>query len=286
MGGTGRAISRLTTAAPRPTFVCLGSPATLQSALRLTRVTAPLPPALPIAHLTVARWLRTILANGELRPQHCTVFGKDLLYFSYGGLFYRPKRLNTQHPGEWPVGMVFAPGALHAMRTLYPFDTGAMADNQYFKEWKRKLAPFRTRFRVSTRSGLATVPRLVKVLYDNNRRYIEGRVSPSARRQAAPIPLLASFLGADMTPHADHRQRSFEFIADTVFPLGEHLEWIGVPNRAVDKVAQAVYQWTAPRIPEIYPYSPTRNFNPAEIAAQLEAIARAKAIERYVDFKP
>ena len=253
--------------------------------MRKERVSAPLPVPLPVAHVTVARWLDAILGVGELQPQHCDVFGKSLLYFSYGGVFYRPTRLNTQHAVDWPIGMVFSPGVLEAVTSVYPFDTGAMARNAYFEKWRKRLAPFRTRFRIKTTNALATAPRLVKLLYATNRRYVTGNVARSASRRMTPIPLLASFLGADMTPHVDHRQRTIECIAESAVAFAEHLEWVGVPDRALERVAQGVYRWTHPRMPVLYPYRPTRNFNPADIAAEMHAAARAAFVQRFLDLE-
>jgi len=91
-----------------------------------------LPPALPLAHLTIARWLSAILKLGAIAPRPCKVLGKDLLYLSYGGLFYRPDNIRTQQATELPVGLVFSPVALAGITSLFPFDSGAMAGHKDF----------------------------------------------------------------------------------------------------------------------------------------------------------
>jgi hypothetical protein len=275
---------RLTTECRHSTFEPLPALDTLQAAMHRERIGAPLPVPLPVAHVTAARWFEAILGIGKLTPQHCDVFSKNLLYFSYGAMFYRPTRANTQHAVDWPIGLVFSPELLTVMTTLYPFDTGAMAKNSHFDHWRRRLAPFKTRFRIKTSKAQNVAPRLVKLLYTTNRRYVVGTVAPNGHRRA-PIPLLTSYLKDDMTPHVDHRQRTIECITDAAVALGQHLEWVGVPMRAVDRISRELYQWTKPRMPLVYPYLPTRNYNPAEITREMHARSQADLVKRFLDLE-
>jgi len=263
---------------------------TLQEAFESEReAIGQLPPALPLAHLTFARWLGDILKIGRLQPQPCKVFDKDLLYFSYGGLFYRPKRIQTQNAVELPIALVFSPELLEVITSLFPFDTGAMANNPGFTEWKSKLAPFETRFRLSpTRGARDVATALVYLLYADNPRYLNGEVaSIAAKGRTPPLPLLAEFLDDNLAPESDHRQRSIECLSDVAVALGRSLEWIGFPETlGTAQVMNSIYQWTQPHLPDFRAYPYHRNFNPAEIGAQLETWAHEAVIRKYAELRP
>ncbi|HEX6098458.1 MAG TPA: hypothetical protein VF432_19230 [Thermoanaerobaculia bacterium] len=259
----------------------------LQLAVEHERATLDrLPPPLPLAHLTVARWLTNILRIGEIQPRPCAVLRRDLLYLSYGGLFYRPTRISTQQVTELPIGLVFSPEALRLISSVFPFDTGAMATHASFAAWKDKFSPFETRFRLTTSDALRDTPSLVRLLYSDNSRYLRGEVTADAVRRAEPLPLLASFLGADLSPESDHRQRTIECVSEVALKLGQHLLWIGFPDLDTARVLRELYRWTQPNVPEFRAYSYHRNFNPAEIGAQLEAWANDAVIRRYAEMQP
>src|SRR5260370_39913928 len=71
------------------TFKSAGMKTELELALAKESTPRELPMGLPLAHLTARRWLQSILKVGQLEPRPCTVLAKKLLYFSYGGVFYR-----------------------------------------------------------------------------------------------------------------------------------------------------------------------------------------------------
>ncbi len=259
---------------------------TLQSAIEQERAAiGQLPPQLPIAHLTASRWFSEILDVGELRPRPCSVFGRNLLYLSYGGLFYRPKRVSTQRATELPIGLVFSPVVLEAITSLFPFDTGAMANGGRFNTWKEKLAPFETRFCLSTSDGLRDAATLVKLLYADNLLYLRGEVAVEAAGRPDPFPLLAEFLAEDMTPSSDHRQRSIECLTEMPVALGRHLLWIGFPDAHTDEILRGVHRWSQPVVPDFRAYPCHLNFNPADIGAQLEAWAYDDVIRRYAELR-
>src|ERR1017187_9469822 len=110
-------------------------PSELELALGSVTPGDPLPLELPIAHLTAARWLRGILGAGHIAPRLCKVFKQNLLYFSYGGVFYRTSKFQSENAAELPVGMVFTPQVLDKCIKLFPFDSGAMARKLYGDCW-------------------------------------------------------------------------------------------------------------------------------------------------------
>lgn len=255
---------------------------TLRTALKNESPLGKLPPPLPICHVSAARYLFTILDAGALQPRPCKVFLRDLLYMSYGGLFYRPHKIQTQRIAELPVGLVFSPATLASVTSVIPFDSGAMANNSHFGPWRARMHPFHDRFQLHTRKASDDAGSLIKLLYGTNKQYRRGRVTRQVAKCSDPLPLLASFLRADLTPGVDHRQRSIECLMEQQLPLDQQLLWIGFPARRTDRVLGALYDQTRPHMPQFRTYDYTRNFNPAEMAATLEAWADEDVIQRFL----
>src|SRR5271157_1578136 len=140
-------------------------PTELEVALAHELTPERLPLELPVAHLTAARWLKSILQVGSLEPRPCKVFSKRLLYFSYGGVFYRASKLQTERASELPVALVFSPEVLDEVSRLFPFDSGAMAANRFGPDWFRRLGPFDLRFGVNTVDARLDAKKLVYHLF-------------------------------------------------------------------------------------------------------------------------
>jgi hypothetical protein len=257
----------------------------LEVALARESAPAELPIGLPLAHLTARRWLQSILNAGQLEPRPCKVLSKTVLYFSYGGVFYRTSTLQTECTSELPVGLVFSPNMMNAISKLFPFDSGAAADNRFGPDWSRRLAPFASRFSVSTTDALRDARRLVYHLFESNPRYLGGRPSPSGKLKQDPFPLLHEFLSCDLSSlNVDHRQRTIEAISEVAIELGRHLLWIGIPQFRTSSVLKELHRWTAPNVLPFYTYDYTKNFNPSEMAARLEENAQECIIKRYASF--
>ena len=62
---------------------------TLNEAVRIESQGQTLPAALPAVHLTIARWFEGIVKDCVLVPRMCKVFQEEVLYFFYGGVFFR-----------------------------------------------------------------------------------------------------------------------------------------------------------------------------------------------------
>src|SRR4051812_38517368 len=93
--------------------------------------------ALPTTHLTRAEWFEVIVQKGQLDPRDDRYFNEKLLYFFYGGIFYRPPSRQTPDPLHFPVAFVFDPSVLTSFARYYPFDTGAMFKG-FFGDWSTK----------------------------------------------------------------------------------------------------------------------------------------------------
>jgi hypothetical protein len=261
-------------------------PSELELSLRAVGTAADLPAELPVAHLTTARWLTSILEAGELVPRSCRVFHRDLVYFSYGGVFYRTSKMQSENAAELPVAMVFSPEVLDVCTRLFPFDSGAMADKLFGEAWYTAMEPFEDRFSI-TGGDLSMAARLLVLnLYHTNQKYIGGRPVRSAPAGAPALQLLHGFLSTNQSNNlsvfggVDHRQRSIEALTTASVSLAKHLVWIGMPHSRYAKTMKAIKRHTR-RVPQAYAYHPSRNFSPDTWAADLERQAYEDIVERY-----
>jgi len=262
---------------------------TLLAALRAEKLDSSLPPALPLAHLTAARFFAPLLVDGALKPRQCKVFHRDLLYFSYGGVFYRPRQIQTQNAVELPVAFVFSPRVLESVTRLFPFDSGAMGSGAFGDEWTARMAPFHERFGVDTSDAIETAGKIIYHLYGSNESYLRGQVLKAAKTKSEPIPLLSEFLSENLSGSGiDHRQRSVECVTETIVELGRHLIWVGFPvysRRKTTEILKQIYHWTRPDVPQIWQYPYPKNFNPAGLGAALETKAHESVIARFAAVK-
>ncbi len=263
-------------------------PSELEIALGAALPATSLPQELPLAHLTAARYLRGILDAKYLLPRHCKVFGQKLLYFSYGGVFYRAPKEQSENVTELPVAMVFTPEVMDACCRLFPFDSGAMARKLYGGKWYTAMEPFEKRFSICT-GKLSTAARLlVHHLYRTNSRYVGGRPARGNPSWPATLSLLHTFLDQDLSGTCtvpcgiDHRQRSIELLSDAPVSIANELIWIGLPHHRLARTMKAIRELTR-TVPQIYPYRFSRNFNPDEIAGELQRAARDQVVERYLE---
>jgi len=263
-------------------------PSELEIALGSAVSGIPLPQELPLAHLTAARYLRDILGAGELRPRLCKVFKSKLLYFSYGGVFYRTSKIQTQNVAELPVAMVFTPEVMDACFKLFPFDSGAMAQKLYGDKWYADMQPFEERF--SIRNGnLSTAARLlVQNHYRTNSNYVEGRPAGSVASWPPTLTLLHAFLSQDLSgiptvPFGiDHRQRSIELLSAAPVSIAKELIWIGFPEFRSATIMKAIRKLTR-TLPQTFIYGYSKNFNPDEYARVLQQAAQEDVVDRYLE---
>ena len=229
---------------------------------------------MPVAHTTTVRQLGNILTAGELTPADCSVFGRAILYLYYGSAFYRSRQGTTRDATWLPVAFLFSSAVTRSARRYYPFDTGALAANQ-FGPWTRTLTPFRLRFRVPNNRRRVAINTLVHHLYGSNRAYLLGRVRRRLLSRHDPLPLLFDFLRSDLSPYqADARQCAIECQFERPVRLDTSLLWVGLPQHSMIH-AHAVTTLTAPARPEFFPYHSHAIFHPREICARLQAEAES-----------
>jgi hypothetical protein len=255
--------------------------ATLAAALNSFKAPGNVSLPLPLVHMSVARWFPAIMTERVLRPRHCSVFNEDLLYFFYGGAFYRKGLQPTRNATELPVAFVFHPSILSSVCRLFPFDTGALAMG-HFGDWGTRFRGFRKQFELLMNGQLGPAKLLVQCLYGSNRSYLRGLPSAEIRNGPAPLPELYGFLSADLTANGiDSRQCAIECQCVGHIPLDRSLIWIACPESMTDLLAE--YCKSTDHVPKYFLYPSHRIFRPVEIAAQIALRAQEDVIDLFVD---
>src|SRR6266705_1300157 len=113
-----------------------GPPAPTRKAYgRLNRFIArqvPVDGLLPLVHITRAYAFDYIVDGDTLEPSACEVFKEKILYLFYGRPAYRAKEGNNARlEFEWPIVFVFNPEKISEIKRIFPFDTGAFAQQLY-----------------------------------------------------------------------------------------------------------------------------------------------------------
>ncbi len=240
-----------------------------------------LPLALPISHVSIARWFKSIAKDGHLEPRLCQVFGEELLYLFYGGVFYRPKNKPTQNVEELPIAFLFSPTLLERIIRFYPFDTGGMASGR-FGTWSTSLGPLMKDYKVNGNHH-HTIPRkMIYHIFNSNESYLHGEPDPNCKSKPYPLPELFDFYSDDLTSFdIDHRQCIIECQTNEQIPLKNELLWIGFPESMTDAFIN-ICKWMEPVIPQFFAYESHRITIPSEMTAKLEEIAKQEVINRYI----
>ncbi|AFZ60231.1 hypothetical protein H6G54_08350 [Anabaena cylindrica FACHB-243] len=256
----------------------------LQDAIKNLEDNDQLPLALPIAHLTSANWLNQIAEEKmTLKPQYCKVFEKDLLYFSYGGIFHRP---SPGKPRELPIAFMFSPELLQHINYYYPYDTGAAASRKYGENWSSELINFP---KYCLKGDFNTPRKLVRYIYGNNHQYLEGNIQQITNSLPSPLQTIRDFLSLDLTSEGiDHRQCSIECQTETVVPLTQYLLWVGWPQERLNEFKKlwrnSITEDRPIQLPKIQTYNFHSRFDPKGIAAILEDRAKEAIVEDYCQF--
>lgn len=254
--------------------------ANLQSVFKCLANPLNLPHTLPIAHLTVAKWFKTTVDGRELKPRECRVFHKDLLYFSYGGIFHRLDNKPKDDPIGAPIAFVFSPALLNKISWYYPYDTGA-ADKDKYGLWSQKLRDFE-RFKLEGDGGYTVPCKLVYHIYGSNQNYMGQYVLSSYEKNLEPLSELFEFFNTNLTSiEVDHRKCVIECQLESPVSLLEDLLWVGFPESYTGVFAD-LWNLTKKYAPKGYPYPCERVFTPDHWAHSLHQEAMRQVIRDYI----
>lgn len=223
---------------------------------------------LAVVHVTIGRHLASIANFGAIRPTFCSVFDRDLIYFSYGAPYFRPANRQTQDALEFPIVFVFEPKALSQFWRFYPFDTGGLVRGIFGDRWQKELSDFDELF-------IDRQPeRLVACFYETNPGYLKGTVS-SAAPAKEPLKSLHNFLREDLSHlGSDQRQRTIECIAQKPISVFNGLRWVAYPTSFSTEIAK-LWGLCSEKF-EGFPYEEDVNENPSALVTLIKQEMRSR----------
>jgi hypothetical protein len=244
---------------------------------------------LPIAHLTTVSSFENIINNGgALQPSRCRVFDRELLYFSYGGVFHRHRQEPTQETDVLPVALLFRHTVLDRMDCFFPYDTGA-AYHQRYAYWSQKLSQF-DRYQIPNNETYQLLSKLIHYTYGGNQNYTRGRAI-LGENEPEPLITLLQFLNDDLTPYGvDHRKNSIECQTSSLIDLGEVFDdilWIGFPDeeRCIRQFARLCRSIESECLPAYDTYGTHTVETPSALARVLQEVAYQRIIRPiYLNF--
>lgn len=202
---------------------------------KLVAQAVPARPQLPLVHSTDAYLFDDVLTSGQIDPQACNVFvGEALIYTFYGRPSFRPNlaELATTMDHYLPVCLIFKQSFSEEIRRVFPFDTGAFANDFYRSYLHKKMAlgDF------SLEADLETPSRVVSTFFGTARSYLQARPDASIELDASQFEAksYAALIDAKDSNSMDSRGSGIEVqIADPI-AIADWIEAAVVPSTFVD----------------------------------------------------
>jgi hypothetical protein len=176
----------------------------------------PLPPVLPLVHMTDAYQALKIFTSGEILANKCVHFSKllstdELLsYFFYGRASYRSKNRPTIASGaEYPVAIVLRiDPSYQNPRRVFPFDTGAHFHEMY-EDFLHKKMPIMD---FNLGSSLEIAQKAVFQFFGSNLDYIQERPKKDLKLDPADFDVLSfhNLITGTAKSEVDSRRSSIE----------------------------------------------------------------------------
>lgn len=134
---------------------------------------------LPLYHTCSFLQARDYIRQKQLFPRHCKVFLEDLIYLFLGRAEYRDYNSPDQKCYR-PIGFVIDPKKIPQIKRIYPFDTGAVAENKYGEIFEAtELDEVKNRYCLGNHLKLAYS--LIKILYGTPLNYINQKALDDAQ---------------------------------------------------------------------------------------------------------
>lgn len=225
-------------------------------------------PTLPFVRNTDVYGLVNALADDKLVPQGCTVFvGEPLLYFFYGRPSYRvnanEKPTSLEH--YLPVCLLFRSAAIHPIKRVFPFDTGAFKNDMYRDALHKKME--------LNDFGLAPDPstpgRVISLFFGSVEAYLSARADSSSQFDPA-IPEAVSYhalITQRLSNSVDNRVSGIEVQLEGELDLDGNVEAVVLPSTLLDSPtlqAQLLAKKIAP-----LPYAQIERQRPSEYVTKI-----------------
>ncbi|MFO1079695.1 MAG: hypothetical protein U1E23_03585 [Reyranellaceae bacterium] len=184
---------------------------------------APATPLLPLLHVTDSLSLRLVLKDKALKPQRCTVFNENFLYFSYGRPAFRPNAgTEASALSSYAPVCILVDGGKIPLKKVFPFDSGAFHNGLFSKAMHRrmKLESF------ELAASIDRPQKIVTTFFDTNVKYYdnETREMVGAPATLFEVESFVALLRNKQQEHYDDRVSSIELVTShAVFLKGNVL---------------------------------------------------------------
>lgn len=209
---------------------------------RLVRLQQPTTPNLPFVHSTDAYVLAEIVAEKAISPQPCPVFqGEKLIYLFYGRPAFRPNMTEeaTTLSHYFPVVLIFKPQWMADIKRIFPFDSGAFANDFYGHFIHKKMSL--TDFGLEPDGG--TPGKVISLFYGSNAAYLNATPQPVGELDPTEFEAhaYAALAGAKGANAVDSRGSGIEVQIDKSVELSDAVAAIVLPGQfATSQLGDAI----------------------------------------------
>lgn len=233
---------------------------------------------LPLVHLCKARFLEKITKDGELRPYFSEFFSEELLYFFYGGAFYRYEGKADEEMA--PVAFMMESTILSEGHRVMPYDTGGIRKELYGK-WGEKLKNW-DKYVVAEQCDsnlcINSVLNFISCVYQSHENYLRGiikELSPELLADEEFSELIDFYKDeSNELDCVDLRRCMLECQFSSPVPFDGRLLWIALPRRLAGDMVGPLYQANSKRSFSVYTYDEHRLESPQELAIYVRNAAR------------
>lgn len=248
-----------------------------------------LPVPLPLLHTTTVGRFEKILDQGFLDVTPCNIFKKNLLYFFYGGPFYRPNipedELENEDPTWLPVSIMLWPTLAADAYCFFPYDTGAANKNIYNGGWGERLSRY-DYFRLDRAPNTVVPAKYVKYAFGGNENYMFGKILENSSDLPKPLQEILNFYRDRPTrtgKEADKRRCMVECLFDKRLDLADNMIWVSYPQIKDAMFFPKLKRIAGTKMPRIDPYLCHAQDEQLRIIGRLEEKAQKVLLEhRYI----
>ena len=228
---------------------------------------------LPFFHTTKGSRLRGIFTQKSIGISTCKVFGEDLLYIFYGKPAYRVSggEKPTSDPGPFPVTFILKAEAAMPLKRLFPFDTGALANNIYADVCEDSTNPAKYELKADS----IQIQKFVSYFYDTAKNYYFRKPqinSGDIHGFSEEVRHIIALIENKSRTSSDNRGYTLEAQVDIPIPLkATHVEAIILPSNYCGNIEFDDYLYNQGI--DVLPYSIDQN-NPSEMLGVIAGAAK------------
>lgn len=196
----------------------------------------PVPQLLPFTHVCDAFTFRNIFHDHAIKPRHCEVFDKELVYFFYGKPAFKVSNdtNSSQMMALNPVCFVIDAEKVTGICAIYPFDSGAFKNGLFtnYVHKKSKIDDF------AIKPNLDSLKKFIGYFYHSNTSYYDGVVkltNSEVPSMSYEIEFIHSIFSAQRPEKFDERCQVVEVQSSNEIRLeNQYVKAIVVPGTLMD----------------------------------------------------